>query len=236
MTNVGIILAGGVGSRVGRGMPKQFIEVLGKPVIAYTIDIYQRNPNIDFIEIVCLESHIDKLKSIVEKYGYTKVRWICPGGSDFQHSVINGVYNLKDDLQDDDIVLVHYAAAPFTSDYIIDDSIRVSKEKGNSVSATPCLLLLGKNENGESRTWVDRDDVIQLNGPQGFKYGYVKQLYDEAISKDLLDKVEPHTTTLMFYMGRTIYFAKGDQTNLKITTEDDLTLFEGYVIAKKLPH
>ncbi len=236
MTNVGIILAGGVGSRVGRGIPKQFIEVLGKPIIAYTMDIYQRNPNIDYIEIVCIESHIDKLKEIVEKYGYTKVRWICQGGSDFQHSVINGVNNLSDDLEDDDIVLIHYAAAPFTSDYIINDSIKVSMEKGNSVSATPCLLLLGKNEGDKSTTWVDRDAVIQLNGPQGFKYGYVKQLYDEAISKNLLEKVEPHTTTLMFYMDRTIYFAKGDQTNLKITTEDDLALFEGYVIAKKLPH
>lgn len=230
--NVPIILAGGVGSRVGAGKPKQFIEILGKPVLVYTIELFQNHPEIDAIEIVCIKSHIDYLKELIEKYNLTKVKWICEGGEDFQHSVINGVNNLKGKLTDEDIVLVHYGASPFTTEDIITDAIRVAKEKGNSSPAISSPLLLGSNDGDKSLNWIDRDKVMILNTPQGFKFSYVVQLYDEAIENDLLDKVEPHTTTLMYLMGREIYLSKSNQLNIKITTKEDLDLFKGYVMMK----
>ena len=199
--NVGIILAGGIGSRVGAKIPKQFIEIYGKPIIAYTIEIYQNHPEIDEIEIVCVKSHIETLKQIISKYKYDKVKWIVEGGVDFQHSVINGIFNLKNYLSSDDVVLVHYGVAPLTTPDIISDSIAISRKKGNSVSATPCYLLLGTNDGGESKMWIDRDKVMQLNGPQGFKYEYIYNLYKQAIEKGYIEKVEPHTTSLMYYMG-----------------------------------
>ncbi len=231
--NIPIILAGGVGSRVGAGKPKQFIEILGKPVLVYTIEAFQNHPEIDAIEVVCIESHIDYLKALVEKYDLDKVKWITKGGEDFQHSVINGINNLKGKIDDEDIVLVHYGASPFVSEDIISDAIRVCKEKGNSSPAMPSVLLLGNNEGDKSTQWIDRDKVIVFNSPQCFKFSYVTQLYDEAIEKGLLDKVEPHTTTLMYLMGREIYFSQSSQTNIKITTEEDLDLFEGYVLMKE---
>lgn len=230
--NVPIILAGGVGSRVGAGKPKQFIEILGKPVLVYTIELFQNHPEIDAIEIVCIKSHIDYLKELIEKYNLTKVKWICEGGEDFQHSVINGVNNLKGKLTDEDIVLVHYGASPFTTEDIITDAIRVAKEKGNSAPAISSPLLLGSNNGDKSLNWIDRDKVMILNTPQCFKFSYVVQLYDEAIENDLLDKVEPHTTTLMYLMGREIYLSKSNQLNIKITTKEDLDLFKGYVMMK----
>ena len=230
--NVPIILAGGVGSRVGADRPKQFIEILGKPLLVYTIEIFQKHPQIDAIEIVCIESHIDYLKGLVEEYNLDKVKWITPGGEEFQQSVINGVNNLKNVLNDDDIVLVHYGASPFTSDDIISDAIRVCEEKGNSSPAISSPLLLGSNDGDKSLNWIDRDKVIIHNTPQCFKFGYVTQLFDEAIEKDLVDKVEPHTTSLMYLMGREIYLSKGNQTNIKITTKEDLDLFKGYVLMK----
>lgn len=232
--NIAIILAGGVGSRVGANVPKQFIEVFEKPVIAYTIEAFQRHEKIDAIEVVCVESHIDYLREIVEKHNLTKVKWITKGGVDFQHSVINGVKNLEDKVNENDIVLVHYAASPFVTEDIITDGIKVAKEKGNSVSATPCYLLYGSNDDGEKSTQlVDRDKIMQLNAPQCFQYGYVKQLYDEAEEKNLLDKIEPHTTSLMYLMNRTIYFAKGNQINIKITTKEDIDLFKGYILLRQ---
>lgn len=230
--NVPIILAGGVGSRVGAGKPKQFIEILGKPVLVYTIELFQNHPEIDAIEIVCIKSHIDYLKELIEKYNLTKVKWICEGGEDFQHSVINGVNNLKGKLTDEDIVLVHYGASPFTTEDIITDAIRVAKEKGNSAPAISSPLLLGSNDGEKSLNWIDRDKVMILNTPQCFKFSYVVQLYDEAIENDLLDKVEPHTTTLMYLMGREIYLSKSNQLNIKITTKEDLDLFKGYILMK----
>lgn len=230
--NIPIILAGGVGSRVGADKPKQFIEILGKPVIVYTIEAFQEHPEIDAIEVVCIESHIDYLKQLVEKYNLDKVKWITKGGADFQHSVINGINNLKGKIDDDDIVLVHYGASPFVTDDVISDAIRVCKEKGNSSPAMPSVLLLGSNDDDKSTQWIDRDKVVVFNSPQCFKFSYVTQLYDEAVEKNLLDKVEPHTTTLMYLMGREIYLSKSNQTNIKITTKEDLDLFEGYVRMK----
>lgn len=231
--NYAIILAGGVGSRVGADRPKQFVEILGKPVLAYTIEAYQNHPEIDGIEVVCVKSHVDYLKEMVSKYNYNKVKWICLGGATFQDSVYNGVQNLDGEINGRDVVMIHYGAAPFTSAEIISDAIRVCHEKGNAVSATPCFQLMGSNDgNGLSRSWVDRDKYVQIACPQCFKFNYIQQLYEEAIDKNLLSKVEPHTTSLMYLMGRTLHLSYGDQTNIKITTKEDLDLFEGYVLMK----
>lgn len=232
--NVPIILAGGIGSRVGADRPKQFIEILGKPILVYTIEAFQNHPEIDAIEVVCIESHINYLKELVGKFNLDKVKWITPGGKDFQHSVINGVNNLKGKIDDEDIVLVHYGASPFVSEDIISDAINVCKQKGNSSPAISSPLLLGSNDGEKSTKWIDRDQVMILNAPQCFKFSYVCQLFDEAIEKNLIEKVEPHTTTLMYLMGREIYLSKGSQTNIKITTKEDLDLFKGFVLMKKL--
>lgn len=231
--NYAIILAGGVGSRVGADRPKQFVEILGKPVLAYTIEAYQNHPEIDGIEVVCVKSHVDYLKEMVSKYNYNKVKWICLGGATFQDSVYNGVQNLDGEINGRDVVMIHYGAAPFTSAKIISDAIRVCHEKGNAVSATPCFQLMGSNDgNDMSRNWVDRDKYVQIACPQCFKFNYIQQLYEEAIDKNLLSKVEPHTTSLMYLMGRTLHLSYGDQSNIKITTKEDLDLFEGYVLMK----
>ena len=232
--NVAIILAGGVGSRLGADRPKQFIEIFGKPVLVYTIEIFQNHPKIDAIEVVCVKSHLTYLKELIEKYNLTKVKWITPGGKEYQNSVINGINNLKGELSDDDIILFQYGASPCTSDDIIDDAIEVCEKMGNSSPAISSLFLLGSNDGNKSLNWIDRDKVIIHNTPQCFKFGYAKQLYEEAIEKDLLDKVDPHTTSLMYFMGREIYLSKGNQINFKITTKEDLDLFKGYVLMKQL--
>lgn len=232
--NIAIVLAGGIGARVGDKIPKQFIEILGKPIIIYTLEKFQKHSEIDVIEVVCVEDYISALRGMIDEYKLSKVRWVIKGGETFQLSVINGLRNLSEDAENDDIVLIHYGASPFVSNEIISDAIKVCRKKGNCTSATPCYLLMGNNDDGTKSTkWIDRDALMQLNSPQCFKYGYVMQLYREAEEKGVLDKVEPHTTSLMYEMGQTIYFSKGNQTNIKITTKEDLDLFEGYVLRQK---
>lgn len=230
-----IILAGGVGSRVGAGIPKQFIEVLGKPILAYTLDIYQQHPEVDAIEVVCHASYIDYCKEMCAKYGHTKVRWICNGGETFQDSCMNGIYYLQDKITKNDTIMIHYGGAPFTTKDELTDAIRVAKEKGNAVCGIPCFQLMGTRDIIDdceaSKEWVDRDNYIQITCPYCFNYGFVLDLYEEAKVKNLLDKVEPHTTTLMQYMGYPIYLSKGYQSNMKITTKEDLKMFEGWILA-----
>ena len=232
--NIAIILAGGVGSRVGADRPKQFIEIMGKPILAYTVEKFNSHPEIDAIEIVCVESHIDYLKEMVSQYNLDKVKWITKGGSTFQGSVMNGVTNLNDKVSDDDIVLVHFGASPFVEADIISDAIRVCKEKGNAISTTDFFLLSGlKDDETKSTKWIDRDTVACMNSPHAFNYKFVSDLYDEGVRTGVIDRVEPHTTTMMYELGKTIYFSKGSQTNIKITTKEDLDLFEGYVLLKQ---
>lgn len=228
-----VILAGGVGSRVGAGRPKQFVEILGKPILAYTVEIFQRHPKVDNIEIVCHAEWMDYLKEMLQKYNLTKAKWIVHGGDTFQESVINGMNYLKDKIEANDYVLIQYGAAPFTSEKIVTDVIRVMKEKASAVTGTPCYQLLGTNDgNGESRNWVDRDKFIQIACPYGFQYGYLLDVYKRAEERGLLDKIEPHTTSLMYALGDKLNLAYGDQTNIKITTKEDLDMFEGYALRK----
>ncbi len=232
--NIAVILAGGVGSRVGAGMPKQFVKILGKPVIVYTIEAFQKHEDIDAIEVVCVKSHIDYMRELVDTYGLSKVKWITEGGADFQGSVLNGINNLQDKCSEDDIVLVHFGASPFVEGDIIADAVRVCKIKGNAISTTPFYLLSGVKDDDEKTTkWIDRDTIACMNSPHAFRYGYIRDIYKRAVETGVIKEVEPHTTTLMYKMGETIYFSKGSQSNIKITTKEDLDLFEGYVLMKQ---
>lgn len=232
--NIAVILAGGVGSRVGAEIPKQFIEILQKPVLAYTVEAFQNHSEIDAIEVVCIKSYIDYMSEMKKKYSFDKMKWIVEGGTTFQESVMNGIKNLEDKISDEDIVLVHFGASPFIEDYIISDAISVCKEKGNAISTTDFYLLSGiKDDDTKSTTWIDRDTIACMSTPHAFKYGFINQLYKDAVRTGVINEVEPHTTTLMYKMGKSIYFSKGSQTNIKITTKEDLDLFEGYLLMKK---
>lgn len=228
-----IILAGGTGSRVGADRPKQFIEVLNKPVLAYTIDIFERHPEVDAIEVVCHKDWKDYLDNIIRVNKFTKVKWIVDGGDTFQTSCLNGVNNLRDKINKDDYVLIQYGAAPFTTSKIITDVIRVMKERKAAVSTTPCYQLMGTNDGITSKNWVDRDKYVQIACPSGFNFGYLLDVYKRADEKGLLDSVDPHVTSLVYALGDPLYQAYGDQTNIKITTKEDLDLFEGYVLMKE---
>lgn len=239
--NVALILAGGVGNRVGAGIPKQFIEVCGKPVLAYTIEAFENHPEIDVVLVACVKSYMDYMWEMKEKYVLSKLKWVCEGGDTFQGSVLNGIRYLEDKISRDDIVLVHFGASPFITGDIISDCIRVCKEKGNAISTTDFYLLSGRKKETTSVTdsenyteeYINRDTVAIMNSPHAFKYGFIDDLYKEAIETGVMDTVEPHTTTLMYAMGKRIYFALGSQNNIKITKKEDLELFEGYVLEQQ---
>ena len=139
--NTVMILAGGIGARMGADIPKQFIKILDKPIIAYTLEIFENYEDIDAIEIVCVHGYEKYLKEIIKEYNFEKVRWICEGGSTFSLSVYQGLKNLKNVLSSNDIVIIHMGVAPFIGNDLIDDAIRVAKEKGNSILAIYVWVL-----------------------------------------------------------------------------------------------
>ncbi len=231
--NYVIIIAGGVGSRLGAKVPKQFVEVLGKPIIAYTMDHFQNHPEIDGIELVCVEGYQEHLNEISDKYGITKVMKIVKGGSEYERSIMNGIAGLEYIAKPDDVVMIHWAASPFISEEMITDNIRVCKEKGNAITASYSYLLYGTNDGDCAKKNINRETFMTLSAPQSFLYKVITDIYKQVEEKNLFDYVEHHTPAIMEALEIPMYFSIGSHSNIKITEKEDVDLFLGYLLAKK---
>lgn len=232
--NYVIIIAGGVGSRLGAKVPKQFVEVLGKPIIAYTMEHFQNHPEIDGIELVCVDGYQEHLQGIADKFGITKVMKIVKGGSEYERSIMNGVAGLEGVAKPDDVVMIHWSASPFINEEMITDNIRVCKEKGNAITASYSYLLYGTNDGDCSKKAINRESFMTLSAPQSFLYKNIIDLYKQVEEKHFFDTIEEHhTNVFMSELGIPLYFSKGSHTNIKITTKEDLDLFQGYLLNKQ---
>lgn len=224
MKNYGILLAGGVGKRMQMEIPKQFIEVEGKPIIAYSLENFQRNPQIEKIVVICVKDWIKQLKEIVEKYSLSKVKWIIEGGSTGHDSIRNGVFFLRDKTAPDDYIIVHDAVRPVLPQKAIDEVIRVAHDKGNASSSIACHPPIVYTDDFESGIKdVDREHVMLTASPQAFKYSLALKCYERAEQENRHDFT--FTSSLLIHCGERVYFAKGTTSNIKITTKEDLALF-----------
>lgn len=232
--NIAVILAGGTGTRVGANIPKQFIEVLGKPILAYTLENFQLNSEIDAIEIVCHKDWIDEVKQICDEHGISKLRWITTGGATFQESTLNGIYNLRDKISPDDIVVISFGVSPLTTEDIVNDSIRVAKKHGNGISSEdfPLCTCIKDDEEGTTQNLI-RETIKGFSNPWTFQYGELVEAYDEVIRRGLLETLEPHTTSVYFALGKRLWFSKSSGYNFKITLKEDLDKFEGLLLLKQ---
>lgn len=231
--NYVIIIAGGVGSRLGASVPKQFVKVLDKPIIAYTMEHFQNHPEIDAIELVCVDGYQEQLKEIAEQYGISKVIKVVKGGSEYERSIMNGVAGLEGLANPDDVVMIHWAASPFLTEEMITDNIRVCKEKGNAITASYSYLLYGTNDGDCAKKNINRDTFMTLSAPQSFLYKIITDIYRQVEEKNMFDYVEAHTPAFMTELGIPIYFSKGDHSNIKITTKEDVDMFLGYLLAQR---
>lgn len=232
--NVALILAGGIGKRVGLEIPKQFIHVQGKPIIAYTMDNFQDNKQIDCIEVVCHRDWMDVMKKICSDYKYSKVRWIIEGGATFQESALNGVFNLKGKVDSSDIVVISFGVSPFCTPDIINDSIRIAKEHGNAISAedSPLCTCIKDDEFSTTQNLI-RENIKGFSSPWTFRYGELIDAYKEVQKRGILNNLEPHTTSVYLALGKRLWFSKSSGYNFKITLKEDLDKFEGLLLLKQ---
>lgn len=232
--NIGVILASGIGTRVGANIPKQFIEINGKPILAYTLEIFQKNENIDAIEIVCHKDWIETVKCICNKFSISKCKWICIGGNSFQKSTFNGVLNLKNKISKDDIVVISFGVSPMTPQEDINDSIKVCKEHGNAIASQDIDLCTCIKDDEYSTTQnIIRENLKGFANPWTFKYGELLEAYEYANDNNILDTLEPHTTSLYLALGKRLWFSQCTSAQCKITKKNDLDIFEGYLLLKE---
>lgn len=224
MKNYVILLAGGVGKRMGGDIPKQFVEVDGKPIIVYSIENFQRNPQIEKIVVVCVKDWINHLRELVAKYALTKVEWIVPGGDTGHDSIRNGVFFLKDKIEPCDYVVVHDAVRPILPQKAIDEVLRVAHENGNASSSIVCHPPIVYTEDGKSGiTDVDREHVMLTASPQVYNYALALKCYEKAEQENKHNFT--FTSSLLIHYGERVFFAKGTTSNIKVTKKEDLALF-----------
>ena len=234
--NIAIIIAGGVGNRMGQDIPKQFINVYDKPVLIYTLEGFQRHPLIDKIEVVCLDGWQSVVRSYANQFNITKLEWIVDAGGSTQESIRNGVYNLQDKAGIDDNIIIHDGIRPLIEPSVLTDVIEKCKEYGNGVTSMPYneqIFIVDKKNPDTTTEYIPRETLRRVATPQAYKYGLLLEKYREAFAKGTGVSGSSYTNTMMVSLGVRLHFAAGSDKNIKLTTKDDLEMFKSYLTMDK---
>ncbi|MBE6784373.1 MAG: D-ribitol-5-phosphate cytidylyltransferase [Ruminococcaceae bacterium] len=230
--NIAVILAGGTGSRMGMvDKPKQFIDIYGKPVVIHTIEAFEINENIDAICVICTKEWQEDLSIWIKEYDIRKVRWIGDAGKTRQESSLNALDAIKDDVKDDDIIIIHDSARPLISQRIINDNIEKVKECGACDTVIPAQDTIIRSVDGETLESIPvRRELYLGQTPQSFRHSIVRKAYDDYFA--LPENERPVMTDdcgLVLASGVKIGMAMGDKLNMKMTTMEDLLLIKSIV-------
>lgn len=231
--NIALIFAGGSGTRMNtKSRPKQFLELHGKEIIIYTLEHFEKHPEIDAIAVVCIAEWLDYMKSIIKKHNISKVNWVVPGGSTGQDSIFNGLNAIHEDCPKDSVVLIHDGVRPLINDELISANINSVKENGSAITVTPVTetIMLTENDNKVYKS-VDRSKSCMAKAPQSF---YLKDIYNahiRAIEDGIHTKID--SATMMSDYGYSLYTVEGSSENIKITTPTDFYIFKALIDAKE---
>ena len=224
--NTAIVLAAGQGKRMHSKIQKQFLEIQGYPVLYYSLRCFQESPLIRDIILVTGEESVSYCKEkIVQKYGFTKVSAIIPGGKERYDSVYAGLCECRDCEH----VLIHDGARPFITEEIIERGLQKVKETGACVIGMPSkdTVKLAYAEGYVEET-PDRKCVWTVQTPQIFSYSLIREAYDSIRQKDM-SKITDDAMVVEQETGAKVALAEGSYQNIKITTPEDLDIAEAFL-------
>ena len=230
---VALLTAAGVGSRMGQDIPKQFIHVENKPVIIHTMEAFQNHPGIDAVMVVTLPAWMEVLKAYARQFGISKLRWVVPGGETGQESIRNGLLALKEEISGDDTVMVHDGNRSMVSSEIISDSLATYARYGSAVAAIPCVeAVFRSSDDGISSTVsIPREQLFRTQTPHTYSLKKLLWAHEEAEKLGITGTAA--SCTLMQMLGETVYFSRGSEENIKITTIDDMMIFKALLHTRK---
>jgi len=231
--NIALIVAGGVGARMHREVPKQFLNIYDKPIIIYTLENFETSPLIDEIVVVCVDGWQEELKRLAELYGITKLKRIVTGGATVQESIRNGVNDIYERFDGNDNVIIHDGIRPMLDESVLNDVIEKCDLYGNAVTSLPYneQIFLVNNEIS-TKHYVPREKLRRVSTPQAYKLNKLHECYERAFSEEIGIYGSSYTNTMMADLGETLYFAKGSEKNIKLTTPDDLEIFKALLELK----
>lgn len=226
MKNIAIIFAGGIGQRMGSNIPKQFLEVYGKPILIHTLEKFQLHDEVDLIYVGCKEEYIPYFKELVEKYHIDKIpeNGIIPGGSSGQDTIYRILKQARKYNQDDSIVLIHDGVRPIITDEVISRNIESVKQFGSAITCTPCFETPIVSYDGKRVAETPaRSNVYTAQAPQSFFLGDILAVHEKVREYDPNYEGEGivDSCTLVTTAGGEVNIIEGNRGNIKVTTPED---------------
>ena len=223
---IAIIFAGGVGSRMGSEIPKQFLKVYTKEIIVHTVEKFQYNDNIDLIYVGCVEEYIHDLEQLVQKYHISKIpmNGIRPGGDTGQDTIYKVLKRAREDNNGDSICLIHDGVRPLITDEVINNNIESVEKYGSSVTVTRAFETPLISEDGiEVKEVLPRKFVYTAQAPQSFRLDDILAAHEKIRNTEegynnprIVD-----SCSLMKECGNSVHLTEGNRGNIKVTTLDD---------------
>ncbi len=220
--NIAVILAGGSGSRVGGALPKQFLQVDGREIIAYTIEAFECNTHIDEIAIVCRAEYVEQMREIVARNHFGKVTKILEGGKERYDSSLAAINAYS---APDDVLLLHDGVRPLVSQRIIDDCVAAMEEYkavGVAVKSTDTIVQVDEHECIVATP--ARSCLRNMQTPQCFRLEVIRKAYEKALCDPHFVTTDDCGVVVRYLPEVPVYIVEGETTNIKVTYKEDLEL------------
>mgnify|MGYP002511473061 CR=1 FL=1 len=221
------------------GMPKQFLDVYGKPIIIYTLEAFQENALIDEIIIPCNASWMDYLRSLIDRYQITKVKHIVAGGKDRNDSIWAGLNTVAALLGEQDIIVIHDGVRPLIQQETIDKNIEIAKKHGNAMTVRANIETVVVTEEMSAK-WDDfknRNITYTLTAPQSFQAAELLSVLKEIEALKDDSEIPLLDVSLMYArLGKRVYMVIEEGNNLKITTPEDYYYLKSYFELRESKH
>ena len=221
--NVAIVFAGGIGVRMGSGVPKQFLELNGKPVLAHTLALFQDHPQVDEIVLVVAPEHFGDCRALAERYGITKPVTLAESGGSAQESIYSGLKAAADKFPPETVVLLHDGVRPYVMPEVITANIDAVEKFGSAITYTPCYETIVLSQDGQTISALPyRRESYTAQAPQSFRLGDILAAHERIRSRpegytDMVDQA-----TICWTLGIPIHLVPGNRGNVKITTPEDI--------------
>lgn len=228
-----LIFAGGTGQRIKTvNRPKQFLELHGKPILIYTIELFENHKDVDNIVVVCLEGWIDQLERFLKIYEINKVsKIVCGSDAGGDKSILNGLKEMRDNHNDEDIVLIHDGVRPLITSKLISENIEMVRKKGNAITSSAARESIVESLDGEKINDVPaRNKVFIAKAPQSFKFGDIYKLYMDADANSI--RCVDASNLCNIYNVEMNLLVSTDY-NIKITTAQDYYIFRALYEVKE---
>jgi len=217
---IAIIPAAGKGIRLGKGIPKAFLEVAGVPLIVHTLLRFEKCPDVDELIVLVHQDYLERCRDLFSSFKLKKVRKVLPGGKERMDSVRVGLSALPPDTE---LVVIHDGARPLVSPSLISQVVGRAREVGSAIAAIPPLDTMKEVEGGYILRTVDRTRLARAQTPQAFRYQIIKEAYERA-DKEGISATDD--ASLVEVMGGRVAIVPGSYLNIKVTTPEDLKMVE----------